>query len=288
MNKINMQYPFDHYGRNELLDGEEHQIKPENLYPITLGGRTFYIMEYFDYSANCQAITLLIEINGTLAKVPLDNYDYLTNYMENNNLRRLNANEIKLPEKIRLAETLEARNLFEGDGRIVLNQYVPINTNGVTIVRGCSFSSSGVIIELDDTETYMFDKSPSFKLKDDKIREGLNNYYIDEAGVKRYDFTIDVPAGTIGRIITANKEGEVSIVEVLIISGKHEYHTAYSDFVFTEDYMDARRAGEISIFSTWPNYHDVHDTAVAFRDGGNKKLEMSFNTLSKNKTSHFR
>ena len=269
-----------------MFDGEVHWIEPQALHPIRIGGRNWYIMEYYDYSANTQAITMLIDINGVLAKVPLDNYDILNDFITDNTLASLDINQIKLPSNISLAETISAKELLsptnppdnhiEKPTSIILNEYVPINVQGITTVKGGTFSSAGAIIELNGEEVYHYDKTASFELKTEQIQYGLNHYYIDDKGIKRYDFEIDVPEGTTGKIYMVDDEGMVKTKEVLIIPGKHEYHAIYSDFVQKEDYGAAKQVGKMNIKAHWPEYKDRHDRDRAFRDGGIKILEMEF------------
>lgn len=285
MTKVNMQYPYDCTGTNPLFDGRIHQMEPYSFHPITIGGRIYFIMNYYDFNANCEATTLLTEINGSLSKVPLDNYDYLYDYLRRNTLPIVTPEQIKLPQTIALAQALQADKIFEGpnhdsikaDPIIEITQYVPINPNGTTSVKGGTFAPGSIIIDtLSDNETYYFEKAPSFKLKDDAIQDGLNHYYIDEDGVKRYDFVIDVPEETMGSILMMDNEGNIKRVNVAMIPGKWKYNIVYADFLSKEDYVATKKAGKFDIKAVWPEYRDRHDRNRAFMDGGDKTLDMTF------------
>lgn len=285
MNKIYMQYPFGNTNENPLLDGAIHQITPQYLFPIQRGDRTFYIMEYFDYNGNSPAITLVTDIGGTFAKIPLDDYECLFDYMEKNPLERLEAEKVKLPQTIMLGQTLQTQALLyppknetqtQREPVLNLEQYVPINVNGATYVSGGTYYPRG-ISTLFDIQTYHFSKAESFSLKDRGLERGLHEYYIDENGFKKYDFEIFVPNGTTGEVINYDDQGIGHRQRVLIIPGRHSYHVTYADFVEKDDYNKVRTTEKLEINNApWPEYYDLHDKDKAFTDGGNKTLNMTF------------
>ena len=286
MNKIYMQYPLDITGTNELYDGEVHEIIPQSLYQVNVYGNEFYIMEYFDYTSNTTAVTLLMRINNLLVKVPLDEYDSLIQYMNNNNLTRIDITKFNFPQNIKLAQTINAQSLFKEPNKedkqsnkpneFTWEQFVPVNINGIQNIPGTVFESDCIIISPTDEETYRFCKSTSYPLKDQKIEEGLKNYYINENGVKCYDFSINVQPGTIGRKLVITPDNKIKVVELYLIPGIHHYKIFYSDFILREDYNATKYSETMEIYTTWPKQLDQHDRDKAFVEAGQKKLEMVF------------
>ena len=284
MKKINMQYPFGNTSENQLLDGAVHQITPQFLYPLQRGERTFYIMEYFDHSCDCQAFTIITNIDGIYTKIPLDDYNCLFDFLRNNPLPRLTPEALSLPQTIILGQTLQAQALlYEPEKNntskkipsLDFELYVPINVNGNTNVQNTIYHSSHIVAS--HNQTYHFRKGSNFFLQDRGVERGLHNYYVDENGLKKYDFEIVVPEGTLAKAIHYDANGRAVEQHFLIIPGLHRYHVTYADFVVKEDYINAIRTNKIEINDVpWPKYQDLHDTDKAFTDGGNKMLGMTF------------
>lgn len=69
-------------------------------------------MRYYDVTMETEAITLLTKIGNTLAKVPLDDYSILFEYLETNNIMsNVDSTSIILPN-IQLAQTMNAQELL--------------------------------------------------------------------------------------------------------------------------------------------------------------------------------
>ena len=103
MNKtIYMQYPYDE--NNPLYDGLEHEIIPYALTPANINGHTFFVMNYYDLSANSELVTLLGVVNGRFYKVPLqrDEYARLHDFIDPYEMP-FNPSEIAIGESIGLA-----------------------------------------------------------------------------------------------------------------------------------------------------------------------------------------
>ena len=66
---IIMKYPS--ISNNPLCDGNEHQIKPTNLFEFEYNGRTFYYMVYDDITMRMEASTILERIGNAFYKRPL-------------------------------------------------------------------------------------------------------------------------------------------------------------------------------------------------------------------------
>ena len=94
MKKIRMQYPYDSSGRNPSYDGRLHDVQPTSLYRTIIRGIPFYVMSYHDLTLNSDMITLVVDINGQIAKVPLSDYSTFSQFLESANLTPIS------PEKV--------------------------------------------------------------------------------------------------------------------------------------------------------------------------------------------
>ena len=121
-----MQYPYDSSGTHKLFDGTIHEIKPREIHKIKLGEREFGVMSYYDVTMKKNAITLLTKIGDTLAKVPLDDYDVLFNYLKANNIMQSQSSflpisssrlaqimDVQESSVIQLAQTMSSHELLE-------------------------------------------------------------------------------------------------------------------------------------------------------------------------------
>ena len=161
--KTTMQYPYDSSGTNILFDGTVHEIIPREIKPLKLGGRDFEVMRYYDITMDTEAVTLLTRIGNSLAKVPLDDYSILLDYLDNNNIMSNQNNVYSLPNIV-LAQTLSAQDLLKpprvsssfsnlnpprpgcsliDDEKEIyrFNEYVPLGNDGTGNSRGSSYES---------------------------------------------------------------------------------------------------------------------------------------------------
>lgn len=288
--RISMQYPFDSSGTNRMFDGQVHEILPRNLRTITLRGRQFYVMDYYDFNAGTTAITLLTRIGNTLAKVPLDDYDFLFYYLEHNQLPSIDISNFNFPNKIPLAQMLCASEIlppphsnlsFKNEEPVFpFLEYVPLTPRGTGQAKGGAFSPAGILIQTDGVETYHFRKAPSFSLKDEGIQQGIASLPEKLFEPAQHKFRIRVPEGTTANVLSVDSEGRVRQQLLLLIPGLHEYTIVYAPCRLREDYIASRKASEIKIKTTWPEYRDRHDRDQAFYDGCQWKLPMRFYNAS--------
>lgn len=97
MNRKNIyvEFPLDNRPdnlRNELLDGQNHEIVIEEVKTFFVGNLQFYIVNGFDFTKNCGTGIVLLSDNGTLKKVPLVDYSELKQFEMA--AKMLNDNEI--------------------------------------------------------------------------------------------------------------------------------------------------------------------------------------------------
>lgn len=97
MNRKNIyvDFPLDNRPdnlRNELLDGQNHEIVIEEVKTFFVGNLQFYIVNGFDFTKNCGTGIVLLSDNGTLKKVPLVDYSELKQFEMS--AKMLNDNEI--------------------------------------------------------------------------------------------------------------------------------------------------------------------------------------------------
>lgn len=105
---IEMDYPTNEtysYINNELWDGKTHDISPKNLQRFDLNGRVYYYMEYHDNSCDKDCITLLTRTEkGEIRKVPLDNYDKLSELLNKVELKKVSLNILPKHISVELLE----------------------------------------------------------------------------------------------------------------------------------------------------------------------------------------
>lgn len=97
MNRKNIyvEFPLDNRPdnlRNELLDGQNHEIVIEEVKTFFVGNLQFYIVNGFDFTKNCGTGIVLLSDNGILKKVPLVDYSELKQFEMS--AKMLNDNEI--------------------------------------------------------------------------------------------------------------------------------------------------------------------------------------------------
>lgn len=112
--KIKIVFPLDVREkeiRNNLLDGQEHEIEIDNVRGFNVNNRLFYEVSGYDITRNCY-IEILLTQDGykTLRKVPLLDYEELSKY--DINARILSLNEVD--------------NLLESNGQYISS--MPLTT----------------------------------------------------------------------------------------------------------------------------------------------------------------
>ena len=277
-NIINMTYP----------DGTIHQVEMREYYPIRLGDRFCYIARYFDHTLNSDMITLLTNCNGLWCKIPLndDGYYYLSEYVERHGNLRLDAEEyaslgdIALGMPMTLIPPRKNKNGKMTKPQLWLSYYVPINTKGATNVKDNIFGAGGCLIEntgaYDSPVHYDYHKIPNIDIVDKHLTTGVTKCRPNSHLVKEYDFEVDIPDGTYARKKVTLPDGKRVVLLYIAIPGHWNCQAFYSDFVRQDDYKAARDADRINIHTTADQYEDVHDIDRVWRDGGNKKLDMTF------------
>lgn len=300
---IKMQYPYDSSGTHKLFDGTIHEIKPREIHKIKLGEREFGVMSYYDVTMKKNAITLLTKIGNTLAKVPLDDYDVLFNYLKANNIMRSQSSflpisssrlaqimDVKEPSVIQLAQTINAEELLkpstgphyaysslEEPPIYKFKDYVPLDDNGIGQASDGSFESCWVVHKTyASKEDYVFTKAPNFAKKNQGIQMGLRNFEINEFGIPSYTFKINVEAGEMANIFSVDNNGQVRSQRVLLIPGIHEYTIIYAPCMYREDYKASRCANTMLVQATWPEYLGIHDKDKAFYNGCRRTLPIEF------------
>lgn len=298
-----MQYPYDSSGTHKLFDGTIHEIKPREIHKIKLGEREFGVMSYYDVTMKKNAITLLTKIGNTLAKVPLDNYDVLFNYLKANNIMQNQSSflpisssrlaqimDVQEPSVIQLAQTMSAHELLEPPTGpryayssskeppiYRFKEYVPFDDKGIGQPIDGSFESRWVVLKTHASrEDYVFAKAPDFVKKNRGIQMGLRNFEINEFGIPSYIFKINVEAGEMASIFSIDNNGQVRRQRVLLIPGIHEYTVIYAPCMYREDYKASRCANTMLVKTTWPEYLDIHDEDKAFYDGCRRTLPIEF------------
>lgn len=77
---MKMQFPKDE--RNDIFDGKVHNIVPEEIASILIGNNKLYVLTYIEN--NLYGTTLLAQSKeGRFFKVPLDDYQYLDEFLNN-------------------------------------------------------------------------------------------------------------------------------------------------------------------------------------------------------------
>lgn len=110
---IRMQYPNDTTGTNPAYDGQIHNIQPTSIRKLPIAGN-FYVMEYFDENIQSNFVTVITSMNGTLYKVPLDDYDELFRYLDNVNLAYEDIENFDFPDMIGLIQQYRTKDLLGG------------------------------------------------------------------------------------------------------------------------------------------------------------------------------
>lgn len=300
---IKMQYPYDSSGTHKLFDGTIHEIKPREIHKIKLGEREFGVMSYYDVTMKKNAITLLTKIGNTLAKVPLDDYDVLFNYLKANNIMQSQSSflpisssrlaqimDVKEPSVIQLAQTINAEEVLkpstgphyaysslEESPVYRFKDYVPLEDNGVWKSFNGSFDSPYVIHDgSTSSETYVFTKAPSFAKKSQGIQMGIKDMPIDEYEKYKFVFRTKVEEGDTASVCSVDNKGQVRVQLVFLIPGIHEYTITYAPCRYSEDYKASRCANTMLVKATWPEYGGLPDRKKAFCAGCRRTLPIEF------------
>ncbi len=112
MKNIRMQYPLDATGDNILYDGLMHDIDPISLRRVIINNAEYFIMEYYDNNVAARVITVLTRIGNKVVKIPLDDYNFLFEFIERYKPPMIDLNEFDFPNVISLGETVNAESLF--------------------------------------------------------------------------------------------------------------------------------------------------------------------------------
>lgn len=115
MKQINMTYPYK--SGNELWDGKEHIIIPNDLLQFEINGSTYYLMNYRDETFNEENVTTLLTLdeNGNYFKRPLDDYTKLGELIDN--IELYPADIDILPNNIRLGSEIEIDTLLNQNSK---------------------------------------------------------------------------------------------------------------------------------------------------------------------------
>jgi hypothetical protein len=174
-----MQYPYDE--KNDLLDGENHQIKPTKLLKFNTASHEMYLLQYEDlnYSTTCR--TILLKSHGQFFKLPLIDYKELTKLIEENNPVEVSIkSSFKDIQKIILGPTISIdllkENLFVNSNYestrecfLRLNDYVAYDIDNPFDVFDKTFYPSYKTYDENNSHVYVFAKS----LDDEKYIEAL-------------------------------------------------------------------------------------------------------------------
>lgn len=114
MREINMQYPLDFTGSNRYFDGNIHRISPRQLSSFIINNTKYYLLNYYDISVEKEMITILVNINGHLCKLPLNDYNSLFGYIDRLPIHRENLDI--LPNNIYLTETFNTEQILQING----------------------------------------------------------------------------------------------------------------------------------------------------------------------------
>ena len=98
----------------------------------------------------------------------------------------------------------------------------------------------------------------------------------DKFGIHKYEFSVDVKAGTTASVLSVDDEGRVREQLVLLIPGIHEYTITYAPCKYRDDYSASKQANTMLIKAPWPEYRDLHDKDIAFYDGCRRNLPLEF------------
>lgn len=110
MKQIRLEYPYE--SGNDLWDGKEHVIIPNDLFEFQINGNTYYVMPYRDETYNeDDVITILsLDENGNFVKSPLDDYSRLNELLNNVELSPVDID--LLPDEIPLGNRIEIDTLI--------------------------------------------------------------------------------------------------------------------------------------------------------------------------------
>ena len=110
MKQIRLEYPYE--SGNELWDGKEHVITPNDLLEFQINGNIYYVMPYRDETYNeDDVITILsLDENGNFVKSPLDDYSRLSELLNNVELSPVDID--LLPDEIPLGNRIEIDTLI--------------------------------------------------------------------------------------------------------------------------------------------------------------------------------
>ena len=281
MKNINIQYPIDSTGKNPSYDGQVHSIVPSYLRRFTIGGMTFYVLDYFDNDT--RMTTLLVRINGQFYKVPLTDYVALFAYLTKNPPEAIDA--ACLPDNIGITNTLSFEKhilplaLSRGKQEPVFDfdLYAPVNdreAQGFFRSRGCSIGAYS------DSYTYHFEQGVHSRHVDSGVRAGAR------IGVPTYDFNVRFNPGDTGVIYGRGKDGKLIKYRVFMIPGVHRYHVTYAET--DKARFNASIASSLDIRGAKDDtYRDLHDTDDAFIDSYAGVLEQQFYCPDKNFSSVF-
>ncbi len=259
-------------------DGTVHEVTFHRFYPIRISGVDCYVAEYYDYTAGSNMITLITNYDNSWYKVPLDNagYYYLSSYIQRCD-QVFDAEEYSIGQYVKLAQRmdLDFEDLNDPRPTFNINLFVGVNGNGETWVPDTIYRSCG-LISYNGTDDYEYSKELCSPGVIRKVVEGLRNYYINNHGVKEYDFEIDQKENVAISKKVKSPDGTLKHVLILLIPGHFKCKTYYSDFIDKEDYEKCEKADTINIEAEEREYLDLHDVDKVWRDGGNKKLPMTF------------
>ena len=230
---VNLQFPKNFVDDNELEDGQVHQVNIRSLEQFKLLDRDFYVAFY--YNEKQSGLILLTKINNEFVNVLLDDYGFLIRFNGKNgeNFKKIDISNISFPETIKLTERINSEQLFSSNPELVFNEFVPLDSFGGKNRVGVSFKFED-FINNDGIDIYYFTKALSYKEKENKIKEGLNNEILANDIIK-HQFETDVKEGEYGSIFSINKNGEVAIEKTLLFPGKRKYNITY---VPCDNYID--------------------------------------------------
>ena len=268
--------------RMDYPDGTIHNVEFKEFIPIKISGRSCYVAIYFDHTLNIEMITLITQENGVWYKIPLDgaSYKLLASEIKNPKRKKLSASKYRLPERIRLAQSmsvvLPADNSKEIKPIFLIRRYVPINEDKSLDIRDSVYSLDNLTHYPDGNNRFTYRKEFNTGIMDKEIANGMSKYSSNDHGVKEYDFEIKIPENTTGIKSIVTKDGKKITVGALFIPGVYKVKVYYSDFTEEDDFTKAKDAQEINIFADDKNYRSLKDADRAWRDGGMQALKMKF------------
>lgn len=100
--KIILQYPY--IPGVSTCDGRPHTIEPTRIYRTTIGGRSFYVLNYRDEQINGDCTTILVYDGYEFHKVPLENYSEFYEMLQSGEIV-LTPVDISILSSIRFIDT---------------------------------------------------------------------------------------------------------------------------------------------------------------------------------------